>query len=89
LSRRYATGRGEPPTRETLFGRSWRFAPSGISLPGIHLWHGGLDREVPVSAAQALAAELPSCTARFCSDDGHTSLIGNYADEIVSSLTAA
>jgi hypothetical protein len=31
---------------------------------------------------------LPSCTARFCSDDGHTSLIGSHVDEIVSSLTA-
>jgi pimeloyl-ACP methyl ester carboxylesterase len=72
----------------TLLGRPWGFLLGDIGLPNLHLWHGELDREVPVAAIRVVAAELPSGTATHYPNEGHISLIVNHADNIVQTLTA-
>jgi pimeloyl-ACP methyl ester carboxylesterase len=71
----------------TLLGRPWGFDTADITLPTIQLWHGELDKQIPVSTARAVANTLPNCQATFYPDEGHISTIVNHAEEIVRSLT--
>jgi pimeloyl-ACP methyl ester carboxylesterase len=73
----------------TIFGRRWGFALHDIQLHAMHLWHGELDRKLPVDTTRTVAAELPSCTTTYYPNDGHISLIVNHTDEIVTALTAS
>ena len=76
------------PAREgTIFGRPWGFAWREIEMSEMYLWHGELDRSVPISVAHAVADELPHCTATYYSDEGHISLIVNRAGDLVAALT--
>ena len=36
--------------------------------------------------ARRLAAVIPHCTATFCPDDGHLSIIGRHAEAMLSTL---
>jgi pimeloyl-ACP methyl ester carboxylesterase len=71
----------------TLLGRQWGFDTADITLLTVHIWHGELDKQIPVSTARAVAATLTNCQATFYPDEGHISTIVNHAEEIVRSLT--
>lgn len=64
-----------------VFG-SWGFAVDETATH-VDLWHGELDQNAPVPMARYVADELPSCTARIYSDEGHL-LILDHWDEILS-----
>jgi pimeloyl-ACP methyl ester carboxylesterase len=66
--------------------RSWGFKLEAITFPKLYLWHGQLDRDVPVAIGRALAERLVHCHATFYPDEGHISLIVNRGDEIVTTL---
>ncbi len=72
-----------------LLGRPWGFRLEAITFPNLYLWHGGLDKEVAISAARQTAKSLPHCNAAFYPTEGHISLIVNHAEEIVQSLSEA
>ncbi|GMQ96455.1 MAG: hypothetical protein BMS9Abin15_0126 [Gammaproteobacteria bacterium] len=57
----------------TLFTRPWYIDPSDIPVNAL-LWHGTLDRTVPVALGKQLAASIPGCSAIFTANDGHFSL---------------
>ena len=63
--------------------------PWGVALDeiGADIWifQGELDRAVPTSQAQALAAALPSSQLRLFPDAGHGLILGNWS-EIVATL---
>jgi hypothetical protein len=44
------------------------------------------DRNAPPVMARRLAAVIPDCTATFCPDDGHLSIIGRHAEAMLSTL---
>lgn len=67
-------------------GRLWGFRLEDITFPRLHLWHGELDKEVPVAGGQMVAARLAHCNATYYPGEGHISLIVNHRAEIVSSL---
>jgi pimeloyl-ACP methyl ester carboxylesterase len=69
-----------------LLGRSWGFKIEDITFPRIHLWHGELDKDVPVTAAREIAAKLVQCKATYYPREGHISLIVNHSKEIISTL---
>lgn len=50
--------------------RPWGFELSGVSAP-VHLWHGMLDRLVPVEHALQLAISLPDSQTALDADEGH------------------
>jgi len=69
-----------------LVRRPWGFELEAITFPRLYLWHGELDRDVPVAMGRALAERLAHCTATFYPDEGHISLIVNHRDEIATTL---
>jgi pimeloyl-ACP methyl ester carboxylesterase len=52
--------------------RPWGFAPEDVRVE-VWLWHGEVDRLVPVSHGRHLAGRLRRCTAQFLPSDGHVS----------------
>jgi pimeloyl-ACP methyl ester carboxylesterase len=53
-----------------LIKRSWTFPLSEVGVP-VHLWHGAMDRNVPLAYAHRLARELPNATLHVSESSGH------------------
>jgi len=70
-----------------LYKRPWGYHLQDISMQ-LHLWHGDLDTQVPVSVGQYVANAVPDCKAKFLPDEAHLSLAHNYIEEILSILVA-
>lgn len=68
-----------------VVGRPWGFEMGGIDVP-VGLWHGALDRTIPVAAAAYVADAIPDATLVVHDDVGHLSLPVTYADEILGFL---
>jgi pimeloyl-ACP methyl ester carboxylesterase len=64
----------------------WGFAFEDVRVE-VQLWHGELDRLVPVAQGRRVAGRLPRCEAFFLPRDGHISLMSRLP-EIVSWLAA-
>ena len=71
-----------------LIARPWGFDLAAVKVP-VLLWHGELDRNVPVSAGRHLAGAFPHCRAAFYAEDGHLSVPLNHHEEIFGALAAA
>jgi pimeloyl-ACP methyl ester carboxylesterase len=66
--------------------RPWGFKLEEIAFPALYLWHGELDRDVPVAMGRAVAERLAQCKATYYPHDGHISLIVHHREEIVTTL---
>jgi pimeloyl-ACP methyl ester carboxylesterase len=71
----------------TILGAPWGFKVEDVRFPDMHLWHGALDREVPIAMGQAVAARLVGTKPVYYPGDGHISLIVNHSEEIMSALS--
>jgi pimeloyl-ACP methyl ester carboxylesterase len=71
---------------EVLMASAWGFRLEDIRHPHIHLWHGTLDCNVPITMGRAVASRIPGCQASFFEDEGHISLIYRRGKEILGSL---
>lgn len=69
-----------------LLRRQWGFALSDIRVP-IELWHGELDRNVPVAHGHRMAATIGDCRAHFRADAGHY-LVFDEWEVILASVAA-
>ena len=52
----------------------------------MYLWHGGLDKDIPISRARMVAENIPHCRAMYYPDESHISLIVNHGEEVVRAL---
>ncbi len=68
------------------FAAAWGFELDEITVP-VHLWHGGLDKNVPVTDGRYLAMAIPDCRATFSPDEGHL-LYLDRASEILTAVAA-
>ncbi len=87
LQEAFRAGVGGVHQEAALYTRPWGFRLEEIASE-VHLWHGGLDQNVPVSVAQYVAGAIPDCKARFHEEEGHLTLPHNRMKEILSSLVA-
>jgi pimeloyl-ACP methyl ester carboxylesterase len=67
-------------------GRPWGFKLEDIAFPTLYLWHGELDKNVPIAIGRAVAKRLAQCKATYYPGEGHTSLIVNHREEIVTTM---
>ena len=63
----------------SLFGMQWDISLGRVSLPA-RMWLGTTDRNVPRSAATALASQLPRCTLEEIPNAGHFWILENEAE---------
>lgn len=66
----YRPGPAATAWETRLVLQPWGFDLASIRVP-VHLWHGEMDKTVPVSLARYLARVLPNCTATYLPDEGH------------------
>jgi pimeloyl-ACP methyl ester carboxylesterase len=64
----------------------WGYRLEEIQTP-LRLWHGELDQNIPVGMARYLETIVPKCEAEFYPGEGHLSLFGKRAAEIIQALT--
>ncbi|HEY90893.1 MAG TPA: alpha/beta hydrolase [Dehalococcoidia bacterium] len=83
----FRSGTGGAFRDAVLYNQPWGYQLQDISMQ-LHLWHGELDTQVPVSVGQYVANAVPDCRARFLPDEGHLSLAHNYIEEVLSILVA-
>lgn len=85
----FVQGLDGPIHEGKLFVRPWGFNLKDISpkLP-VHLWHGELDINVPISIGQKVSKLIPNCTAKFYPNEAHFSVAMNNIDEILETLTS-
>ena len=67
-----------PATDLALFSTAWQIPLQAARMPA-KLWLGTADRNVPLSAARALAAALPACELELLPEQGHLWVAVNYA----------
>jgi pimeloyl-ACP methyl ester carboxylesterase len=67
-----------------ILARPWNFDLEYINFP-IHLWHGELDRNVPLGIGKQVANKVYNCQPRYLKNEGHFSLPLNHMDEIIAS----
>lgn len=70
-----------------VFSRPWGFQVEAITFEKLFLWHGELDRVMPVAAARLLAQALPHCTVTFYPGEGHLSTFVNHVQDIWKALS--
>jgi pimeloyl-ACP methyl ester carboxylesterase len=81
-------GPAGPAEDISLIARPWGFDLDAVKVP-VLLWHGELDRNVPVTAGRYLASVFPNCRATFYAEDAHLSVPLNHQEEILGALAAA
>ena len=64
-----------------LFARPWGFELEDIRTP-IHFWQGTIDPLVPISHAQAMAAQIPGAAYSLCEDEGHLAGLDHTIDAL-------
>ncbi|MFC2072798.1 alpha/beta fold hydrolase [Chloroflexota bacterium] len=68
-----------------LYTRSWKFRLQDIPVR-VHLWHGELDVNVPISVGHYVADAIPNCDSVFLKEEAHLSLSYHHIREILSVL---
>ena len=71
-----------------LIARPWGFDLAAVKVP-VLLWHGELDRNVPVTGGRYLASAFPNCRATFYAEDAHLSVPLNHQKDISGALAVA
>jgi pimeloyl-ACP methyl ester carboxylesterase len=70
-----------------LFVKPWDFKLRDISPDiKVYLWHGDFDTSVPKKMAKSLCQEIPSCKAKFYTNEAHLSTAVNHIKEILMKL---
>jgi len=69
-----------------LYGGPWGFRLEALAFQPLYLWHGELDRNVPVGMARLMASRISRCQATFYPDEGHISAPLNHQKEILLTL---
>ncbi len=85
LREAFRSGIGGAHHEAALYTRPWRFRLQDIPVE-VHLWHGELDLNVPISVGHYVADAIPNCHATFLKDEAHISLPHNHIREILSIL---
>ena len=70
-----------------LLSRPWGFDVSRIHHPNLHVWHGGLDRNVSFATGQRVAEAIPGSHAHFHANEGHISVAINHAEELLGLMS--
>ena len=68
-----------------LYVREWDFDPAEIRNP-LTLFHGGLDKNFPVTLVRRVANSLPHAQLITYPEDGHISTYVNHFDDIAEAL---
>jgi pimeloyl-ACP methyl ester carboxylesterase len=85
LQEAFRSGVGGANRDATLYTKPWGFRLRELSAE-VHLWHGGQDKNVPISVAHHVAKAIPNHNAKFYPAEGHLTLPHNRMREILTTL---
>lgn len=68
-----------------LYAKSWGFALDELpSETRIFIFHGELDKNVPIGIVQVMSKSIPNCKTSFYPNEGHMSVFVNKLEDILS-----
>jgi pimeloyl-ACP methyl ester carboxylesterase len=70
-----------------MFSRPWGIPFGEITVP-VQIWHGTLDRNVPVSHAEYVAAQIPTATLKLLEGEGHMTLAMRHSVSFLADFLA-
>jgi pimeloyl-ACP methyl ester carboxylesterase len=70
-----------------LFVRDWGFRLRDIGVP-VHIWHGDLDKNVPIAHARFATAQIAGATFHEYPGEGHLAVVDHLGD-MLQTLAAA
>ncbi|MGM0929409.1 MAG: alpha/beta fold hydrolase [Actinomycetota bacterium] len=68
-----------------LAASPWGFTVEDAGVPA-YIWHGAVDRNVPVATAHWLSGRLPSAELQLVEDGGHISVLDSSAGTVLQQL---
>jgi len=78
--------RGAAHDGKLIGSRNWGFELESITFPNVYLWHGELDKDIPVALAREITKKLTQLKASFYPNDAHFSTIIDHGEEILAVL---
>lgn len=73
-----------------LYAEDWGFKFSEIPCETkVSIFHGEMDKNVPISIAKYLSEQIPNCEIEFYSNEGHLSVLINKVEDIMQTFTDA
>ncbi|KAJ5786607.1 alpha/beta hydrolase fold domain-containing protein [Penicillium pulvis] len=77
---------GRPSATELMILCDWGFHLNDIAGERVRIWHGKLDRNVPVRMAEQAAELMPEAKTHFFENEGHLSSSANHISEVLADL---
>ncbi|KAJ5992011.1 alpha/beta hydrolase fold domain-containing protein [Penicillium sp. IBT 35674x] len=77
---------GRPSATELMILCDWGFQLDKIAGESVQIWHGKLDRNVPIRMAEQAAELMPEAKIHFFEDEGHLGLSANHISKILADL---
>jgi pimeloyl-ACP methyl ester carboxylesterase len=71
-----------------IYTKPWGFSLSEIKVP-VHLWHGDMDVNAPISMAERMVAEIPNATLHRCPGEGHLLVVKHWQEIEVVLLSSS
>jgi pimeloyl-ACP methyl ester carboxylesterase len=68
-----------------IYTSDWGFDPKDIRIP-LRIWHGELDKNIPVASVKKIATMIPKALPRWFPEDGHYSLPLLHSAEMVEEM---
>lgn len=73
-----------------LFSEDWGFKLCDIPYENkVSIFHGELDKNVPISSVRSLSEDISHCITKFYPDEGHLSVLTNKFEEIMQAFIDA
>lgn len=73
-----------------LYSEDWGFKLCEIPYENkVSIFHGKLDKNVPISSVKSLSEDIPNCKTEFYPDEGHLSVLINKFEEIMQTFIDA
>lgn len=69
-----------------MYPESWGFELGELPQIPTHIWHGELDRNVPIRMSREMAKAAPHIQTHFFEDEGHISILARCVDDILTTL---
>lgn len=88
LAEAYYQGISGAMAETALIVAPWGFHLEEIGIP-VHLYQGGIDRNVPVAMADHMAERIPGARLRHYSEAGHLSIVIEAASDCIADYLAA
>lgn len=88
MTEAFRNGIAGPYAEFKLLLKPWGFSLKNIKTQSpVTIWHGSLDKQVPVSHAKIYTQSIPNAKLMIIENEGHISILKNHIEKILQSVS--